>query len=245
MLINTEITKYLESELFDKEFVFKIDKNKYLPLKREDFLASKLKGKKIIHIGCADHLEVIDEKMKSGLWLHNILINHADDCLGIDINKSAVKYITEKYKIDNLIAGDVTKGDINQIKNNQWDIVLFGEIIEHINNPVEFLSAFKKNYSEYTNGFIVSVPNILNLARFKFMLKYSEVINSDHRYWFTPYTILKILIEAGYHPEQLDFVNLSRLSVTELIKRKMKKYLGGTIRYPYMYFNTIVVSGRL
>jgi len=89
------------------------------------------------------------------------------------------------------------------------------------------------------------VPNIYNKLQYRNMLQFKEVINSDHRFWFTPYTITKILVSAGYSPENISYSNLCRLNTSELVVRKIKRILGAKIRYPFYYFRSIIVEGRL
>ena len=73
-----------------------------------------------------------------------------------------------------------------EITGSRWDYAVFGEIIEHIDDPVHFLKTFRQRFGGSVNRFIITVPNIYNKQHFTNMLKYREVINSDHRYWFTP-----------------------------------------------------------
>lgn len=46
------------------------------------------------------------------------------------------------------------------------------------------------------------------------MLQNSETVNSDHRYWFSPYTICKLIYQAGLNVTQLQmckFLDLAGL----------------------------------
>ena len=98
----------------------------------------------------------------------------------------------------------------------------FGEIIEHLDNPVNFLKAFKEKYGNNVERFIITVPSIYNTHQFTNMMNYKEIINSDHRFWFTPYTISKVLASAGYKPEKITYANLQSLTIPQLILRKIK-----------------------
>lgn len=49
----------------------------------------------------------------------------------------------------------------------------------------------------------MTVPNALSKINFELAQKNIECINTDHKYWFTPYTTIKVLNEAGYKLEQL------------------------------------------
>jgi len=77
------------------------------------------------------------------------------------------------------------------------------------------------------------------------MMNYLEIINSDHRFWFTPYTISKVLVSAGYNPEKIHYANLQSLSIKELITRKIKRIIGMKTEYPFYYFNTIIITGNI
>jgi hypothetical protein len=76
-------------------------------------------------------------------------------------------------------------------------------------------------------------------------MNYVEIINSDHRFWFTPYTISKVLVSAGYNPEKITYTNLQSLNIRELIIRKLKWITGLNTGYPFYYFNTIIITGNI
>jgi hypothetical protein len=40
--------------------------------KRNQLLADLVKDTKIIHVGCVDHLDLIEEKIRANTWLHTI-----------------------------------------------------------------------------------------------------------------------------------------------------------------------------
>ena len=41
-------------------------------------------------------------------------------------------------------------------------------------------------------------------------LNNTEIINSDHRFFFTPYTIAKVAIDAGYAPVEVKMATFMR-----------------------------------
>lgn len=154
-------------------------------------------NKKVIHLGCTDHIEIINQKLNSGLYLHKQLSEVSKKCIGIDINTTTVQYIRERG-FDNVIIGDITKPKISQIECEQWDFLLMAEILEHIDNPVEFLKDIVENYKHNINKIIITVPNAFGLIHMNNALSTgNEIVNSDHRYWFTPYTLWKVIHQAG------------------------------------------------
>lgn len=245
MLLNKQTYPYLNGEKFSASGEFKFRKNKYQAKSRADIILDITRGKSVIHVGCTDHLEIIDQKIEQNIWLHKLLSEQSSDCFGIDLNEESIKYLTEELGYDNVEKGDIIHDDFSRIKSKKWDYVLFGEIVEHLDNPVEFLSTFRSKYKDDVDNFIITVPNILNRAHFKDMNAYRELINTDHRFWFTPFTISKVIVASGFTPENIFYGNPIKLTTWGLIRRKLKKILGLPIQYPFMHFNTLIITGKV
>jgi hypothetical protein len=130
--------------------------------------------------------------------------------LGVDLRQEKYLATSREEKIL-----EITRG------TQMWDFALFGEIVEHLDNLVEFLSTYTE------------------------MLNYRELVNSDHRFWFTPYTIGKVIAESGMKPEQIHYANRIELSQKELIGRKLKQAMKVPVKYPFYYFNSLIVTCTL
>jgi hypothetical protein len=245
MIIPPESLTFLAGEDFSNGFTFRIPENKILPLSREEAIINTVKGKNVIHMGCADHLEVIPGKIESGKWLHALITDNCNETIGIDINSEAIDYIKSKLGYSNVILADISEETPEILKSKNWDWVVFGEILEHIDNPVLFLRNFRENYKNSVSRFLITVPSVYNTVNFMNMMSFKEVINSDHRYWFTPYTVCKVLTEAGLKPEEISFANLKSLSLRELAIRKLLRLFGRTKLYPFYCFNTMIITGSL
>lgn len=245
MKINSELKDFLAGKSFSNGYTLRIN-TEHQERHREDLILQKITNKNVIHLGCLDHVPLIDEKIKNKTWLHKLISEKAKFCLGIDINKKGIKEVTEKFHVTNMIYGDIITDEIPEIKSSEkWDYMVLGEIVEHTNNPVDFLHTIRKKYNNNINQIIVTVPNVLTLNNLKYLKNNIEIINTDHRYWFTPYTILKILYEAGYQVSELEFANRIPLGVGKLIARKISLIFGKDKKYPFSYFNTIVVTATM
>jgi hypothetical protein len=245
MKIEPAVLKYLKGDSFDGGLNVDIEKTKHKIISREDAVTDIVRNKDVIHIGCSDHIQIINEKIKNNKWLHKLITDNAKNCIGIDIDKKSIEFIKKELGYNNVFHGDILNDDFKNITERNWDYVVLGEIVEHLDNPVNFLKVFKTKYGKNVSRFIITVPNIYNKRQFFNMKNYKEVINSDHRFWFTPYTISKILVSAGYSPEIISYANLQSLNIRELIVRKLKRTAGMNIAYPFYYFNTIIVSGTI
>jgi len=245
MKIEPAVLKYLNGESFQNSLNVDIGKTKHSIISRESAITEIIKNKDVIHIGCSDHIQIIDEKIKNNKWLHKLITYNAKSCIGIDIDKESIEFIKNKLGYTNVFHGDILNDDFDNITSKNWDYVVLGEIVEHLDNPVNFLKVLKMKYGKNISKFIITVPNIYNKRQFINMMNYREVINSDHRFWFTPYTITKLLVSAGYTPELISYANLQSLNTRELIARKIKRLAGIEIKYPFYYFNTIIITGNI
>lgn len=176
-------------------------------LEKQEWIKAFFKDKNasLIDVGCAGHLRNIDNQIKSGTWLHGELDSLVNINYGIDINERACIHLRENYGRSDIIAGDITK-DIKRIKEfirGGTDYILLADVIEHLENPIEFLRIIGIN--GYAKKIVITVPNAFHFVNLWFAVKNSEVINSDHKFWFTPFTLMKCCKEAGIIIEEIDF----------------------------------------
>lgn len=210
---------YLNGELFSNGYDLLLNDTSVYA--RTDKIIDIVRGKACLHVGCCDHIPLIEEKIRQNIWLHGLLEANCSRVVGIDINKEAVDYVNQKkFTPNEVYYADITSSDfIHQIPsaNLKIDYVLLGEIIEHVDNPVLFLTSMKENMEKlgFQGEYILTVPNAFCMLRGGKYGQGIECINSDHKYWFTPYTIAKVMSAAGITPKELWFVNYAGYSIKD------------------------------
>lgn len=218
MKIDPASLPFLRGEVFSNNHDFTLipepgDEN-YLG--RIDFLCRRLAGKRVIHVGFLDHnLDEVRSKIERRKWLHSELLRVCERVAGIDIDSDAVARVQKELDLPDLYATDVTKPLPEALSGASWDVVLLGEVIEHIPNPADFLSGLKANAAALDAELIVTTPNGLSPAEGD---RYVERINSDHRYIFTPFTLSKVLTEAGFEVERVEFCRAGRVGKSKIIE---------------------------
>jgi len=239
MLYDETVNTYLRGEKFDNGAKIDLDVEKSNILYRDEYLLQVSKNKNILHLGFVDHLPLLDEKIKKGNWLHNKLTDISNKCYGIDINQEGIEYIQDTYKYDNLYALDVISDIIpKDILDIKFDYLLIPDVIEHIGNPVEFLIAIRDRFQNNVKKIILTTPNGFRWDNFINTFKKQEVINTDHRFWFTPFTLSKIVSDAGYQIDYLDYFEHGTLSRRQMIKKTILN------RYP-TFRDTLIIEIRL
>ena len=181
-------------------------------------------NQKILDIGCGTGL--LDKEIKKK---NNIVY-------GIDISKERLKIA--KKRLDR-----VFRQDVNQINipSHKFDVLIFADILEHLENPLLLLRTSKK-YLKKDGYIIVSIPNVVvwNI-RLKFLFgsftyKESGTLDKSHLRFFTKKTALELVNNAGYKIKKVDTTpNMSRVLVnsikgvfkienTQIVKSKYYKF---------------------
>src|SRR6266567_3930853 len=110
---------------------------------RIEYLRRRCMGKRVLHIGCLDHPEIIHERVKTGTWLHGIISSVSDLCVGIDIDSMGYDLVRRELGIENIQLLDLSKPlegkDLSCLNKINWDLILCPEMLEHITNHQQLL----------------------------------------------------------------------------------------------------------
>jgi len=228
---------FLLEKTFAENAVFFIPRRPVLC--RSDVLVAIARGKRVLHVGCVDHLAILDRKMADGTWLHGKLAAAAARCVGVDINGDGIVRLRRAgYK--DVIHGDVSSPElIRLIASEKWDYAIFGEVLEHVDNPVGFLARFREAYANSVEEAVITVPNAFTIGNVLSSIRGCERINTDHRWWFSPYTLAKICSLAGFEPHNIE---LARFSEGGGLKNWARTLLTG--RFP-MFAQDLIMYARL
>ncbi len=213
MNFNNNVYSYLKGDTFSNGLVVKYEETPLFDLsktKRLEAIESICKGKKVIHIGCVDHIPLIKNKIERNIWLHKIITDCATECIGLDIAKDGVEYCNKELSYSNVHYMDIENDElIAPLLEQKWDVMILGEILEHVDNPVQFLQKINQKFSSICTTIIITVPNAFCYQYFFNAFKNKECINTDHRYYFTPFTLAKCLTRANYQVKSFEMYHRS------------------------------------
>ena len=212
MKLFPESIPFLNGSRFDDDYCLKListdDPADRGTIDRISLLERLVGDKKIVHVGCVDHsAALIERESARGTWLHGRLSGVAHQCVGIDINDEGILYLKKTLGIEDVFCCDLTCEALPLAADQPFDFLLLGEILEHVDNPVGFLTTLRqKHFPHGVRSMIVTVPNALRERNYRDSRNDQERINSDHRYWFSPFSIAKVLTEAGYEIDDIYLV---------------------------------------
>lgn len=184
---------------------------------RDKLIEALCEGKRVLHIGACDS-PYTEIKLQQDLLLHRALDGVASELRGVDIDEQSIEYLRARG-IDNIECVDIAEYD-----SSGFDIesIVFGETIEHLENPGEFLRHLKKHMSDRTE-LIISTPNCYSLFFQSMVLRGQENIHPDHVIGFSAALLSQLLESIGFQIRSLHFTFLPR--DRENLKKKIWKVL--------------------
>ena len=95
-------------------------------------------GRTVLDCGAADHY-CFGHKLSRGVWLHAGVRAVAKSVVGVDILRDAVEQL-------NAAGYDFRVADVERMDlSERFDVVLTGDLIEHLANPGAFLQCAKRH----------------------------------------------------------------------------------------------------
>lgn len=153
-----------------------------------------------------------------------------------------VEFVSQVLKINSVFCRDLTCEDIPLDGDQPYDYLLLGEILEHVDDPVDFLQKIRaRHFPNVIERILLTVPNALRESNYRASKHNFERVNSDHRYWFTPYTICMGLTRSGFIANDIYLARHQPLKKKKafgfkpVIRRHMQR------KHPFLR-DTIIVS---
>ncbi|MDP2921388.1 MAG: methyltransferase domain-containing protein [Candidatus Omnitrophota bacterium] len=165
------------------------------PVYRIPYILRYCKNKRVLDIGCYDEAAVF--KKGTGHWLHEEIKGAASYVLGID-NSSSIPdagIISDK---DRIIKMDACNLDKKLFENNDFDLIVAGELIEHLPDTAGFFQHLKNNFSG--KQLICTTPNAFYLGNLLLGAFKRECTHACHLQIYS-YKTLNIMCERACFSE--------------------------------------------
>jgi hypothetical protein len=193
MKFDQPVLPYLQGDVFSNGLRVLISSSQSEVYNRLSYIEMLLHDKKVIHVGFADHPPLIESKIKNDTWMHGRLLRSASRCIGVDTNSDAVNYL-KRLGYNDIFCADILTDELAYLWEETWDYIFLGELLEHLEDPLAYLQSISQKYGDIVKYILVSVPNAFAFENFVNVLKHQECINTDHKYWFTPFTLGKLFV---------------------------------------------------
>lgn len=168
---------------------------------RVDMIEALCRGQRVLDMGCvAMTLEPSDQRVSAfPSSLHMRLKRVASSLVGLDYSADEIAALAARHPDLALIAGDAECPPRELADLGPFDVIVFGNLIEHLTNPGKALDAMRSLLA--TGGrVIVTCPNALGGPNFGRFALGRFVEGPDHVLSFNRWTLQHLLERHGFAP---------------------------------------------
>ncbi len=159
-------------------------------VQRVEFIKNACAGKKVLHLGCTNY-PYTQEAIENEMLLHTELGKTASELYGFDFDQAGID-ILNINGVENLYQADLEKlEEVNLDKT--FDVIIAGEIIEHLRNPGKFLQGIQRFMNSETN---LVITTINAYCAFRFLIYglrgkggLNEPVHPDHVAYYSYKTL--------------------------------------------------------
>jgi SAM-dependent methyltransferase len=172
------------------------------PVDRRELILGLCAGRRVIHLGFTDERQT-EAKLRDGRWLHAALAEVSGELVGLDVDAVGVEWATsagyEAYVVD--VQDPVALADLALAPA---DVVVAGEIIEHVESAGGFLRAVA-SLLKADGRLVVTTPNAYRLPGFLAPVLGEELIHPDHVAIHSIHTLRTLGTRCGYRVDRLGY----------------------------------------
>lgn len=167
---------------------------------RIKFIIDLCKSKSVLSLGCGEY-PLTEQNIKRDEHIHLKLNELSNDVYGVEMDINSVEILRNKYKIKNIFLGNVEK--LNDIPISKiFDVILAGDIIEHLDCPGLMLEGIKK-FMDNNSILIISTNNAYSIpANMRYFIG-KNPDSKNHLCIFSKSTLLNILDKRGFRIENI------------------------------------------
>lgn len=162
----------------------------------------------ILELVPQDAKRVLDVGCGAGALGASIKHRQTSEVWGIEADDDAASLA--EVRLDRVLFGDVESLSEN-IPHRFFDCIIFGDVLEHLQNPDELLQK-AKDWLQYDGIVVASIPNVRNHSVVKSLLagnwtyESAGLLDKTHLHFFTRQDIEEMFRQAGFQIEKLQFV---------------------------------------
>jgi SAM-dependent methyltransferase len=172
------------------------------PCDRVELLLEFCSAKSVVHVGFVDERR-LDAKLEGGKWLHTRLAAAAESIVGLDLSEEGVRWAKEHGFEAHAVDAQSPEA-VAALGLEPADVVVAGEIIEHLDAPGPFLRAMR-SLLKPDGLLVVTTPNAYRVLNFLAPASGSELIHPDHTAWHSPHTLRNLLVRNGWAVEGMAY----------------------------------------
>jgi 2-polyprenyl-3-methyl-5-hydroxy-6-metoxy-1,4-benzoquinol methylase len=185
-------------------------------VERLDAIRDEVRGKRVIDLGFVDEGQM-RAKRGRGTWLHEVVASTADGVVGVDADEHGVE-LARNLGFEAHAADVEDAHSLAGLGLEPADVVVAGELIEHLDRPGSFLEAVKTLVAA-GGALVLTTPNAHALTNVLGALAGRELVNPDHVGWFSWRTLETLLSRHGWRIDSLSYYRFPHIDGGEPLAR--------------------------
>ena len=189
------------------------DQPPYRLLDRVEYVCQSVAGKRALHVGCTNW-PYSQPSIDNGTLLHDRLLRRATSLVGLDPDAEGVD-VLNRAGLGPVVVGDVEhveRFEGHEAFSDKFDVIVLGEVIEHLNNPGLALTGLKE-LLQPGGEIVVTTINAYCAFRFaQYALRGNggrqEPVHPDHVAYYSPSTLALLATRHGLRVTDIAFYNL-------------------------------------
>ena len=172
-------------------------------LSKEDFLVAAALGRRVLHLGCVGFTDLsADDRVRLAKQSLHWKLSQVADVVGVDYSIEVVEEFRRLGIFTNILAGSVEQLPDLPLPG-PFDVVIAGDIIEHLSNPGMMLDGIR-DFCTASTILIITTPNAFGLPNYgRFLLRRFKE-GEEHVLSFNATTLSQLLGRHGYTVMRLE-----------------------------------------
>ena len=171
------------------------------PVDRHEALVEAARGRRVVHVGFVDELAAT--KLAQGVWLHARLADVASALVGLDADEDGVAWARSENLEAHVVDAQSAEA-VAALGLEPADLVVAGELIEHLDAPGPFLRAMRM-LTRPDGRLVLTTPNAYRLLNLLAPLSGAELVHPDHTAWHSPQTLRTLLERNGWTVDEVAY----------------------------------------
>jgi len=178
-------------------------------VQRVDFIKEICQSQKVLHLGCTNY-PYTDDSIANEMLLHFQLEKVASQIVGFDLDPRGLDILR------NCGSGNLYQADLEHLENvalnDSFDVIVGGEMIEHLSNPGLFLNGIRLFMRADTRLVITTVNAYCALRFLIYGLRgkggQNEPVHPDHVGYYSYKTLSLMLDRHGLELKEFYFYDI-------------------------------------
>lgn len=183
-------------------------------------LREHCRGKKVLHLGCTNY-PYTQDAIDTDTLLHFELDGIASELYGFDFDQAGIDILTEHG------SKNIYRADLEHLEDvpvdEKFDVIVAGEMIEHLNNPGLFLDGIKRFMGPDTELIITTINAYGGMRFFWYALTRNygrnEPVHPDHVAYYSYSTLSLLAQRHGFDVADFMFYDIG--SEHRIVGRKI------------------------